>query len=269
MHNSRVVDLLLLWEDRVARGEPADPADLCRDCPELLDELRRGIADLERANGAMQTRTGDRTGSVRRLETPPLPPELRDHPRYRVVQQLGQGGMGVVYRAEHRMMERLVVIKVINRALVDSPDTVERFNREVRAAAKLDHPNIVKAYDAEEAGGLQLLVMEYVEGKNLADVLAKKGPLPVAYASQCVRQVALGLQHAHALTPGRASRRGTRTGCTSTSMTAEACGLGTQRAHTGSSPANWSGDSWAGGTKIGNCVAPARSPIRPTRIGSA
>src|SRR5437763_2469656 len=105
--------------------------------------------------------------------------------------------MGVVYRAEHRLMERLVVIKVISRALVDSPDAVERFNREVRAAARLDHPNIVKAYDAEQAGSLQLLAMEYVEGKNLADVLAKKGPLPVAYACQCARQVALGLQHAH------------------------------------------------------------------------
>src|SRR5207245_1272919 len=65
-----------------------------------------------------------------------LPPELRDHPRYRVLRPLGQGGMGVVYRAEHRMMERPVVIKVVSRALVDSPDAIERFNREVRAAAK-------------------------------------------------------------------------------------------------------------------------------------
>src|SRR5438874_905439 len=65
-----------------------------------------------------------------------LPPELRDHPRYRVLRLLGAGGMGVVYRAEHRMMERPVVIKVVSRALVDSPEAVERFNREVRAAAK-------------------------------------------------------------------------------------------------------------------------------------
>jgi predicted Ser/Thr protein kinase len=126
-----------------------------------------------------------------------LPPELRDHPRYQVIKQLGQGGMGVVYRAEHKMMERPVVIKVVSRALVDSPDAVERFNREVRAAAKLDHPNIVKAYDAEQAGGLQLLAMEYVEGLNLADVLDKKGPLPIAHACHYVRQAALGLQHAH------------------------------------------------------------------------
>jgi hypothetical protein len=121
---------------------------------------------------------------------------LRDHPRYRIVRQLGQGGMGVVYQAEHKVMERPVAVKVISRALVDRPDAVERFHREVRAAAKLDHPNIVKAYDAEQAGDLHLLAMEYVEGHSLHDVLAKKGPLPIAHACHYVRQAALGLQHA-------------------------------------------------------------------------
>src|SRR5581483_8080916 len=77
------------------------------------------------------------------------------------------------------------------------PEAVERFGREVKAAAKLDHPNIVKAYDAERAGDLQLLAMEYVEGLSLADVLAKKGPLPIPNACHYVRQAALGLQHAH------------------------------------------------------------------------
>jgi hypothetical protein len=73
---------------------------------------------------------------------------------------------------------------------------LERFHREVRAAAKLNHPNIVKAYDAEQAGDLQLLAMEYIEGRSLADVLAKKGPLPIANACHYIRQAALGLQHA-------------------------------------------------------------------------
>jgi Protein kinase domain/Domain of Unknown Function (DUF1080) len=125
-----------------------------------------------------------------------IPSALRDHPRYRILRQLGRGGMGVVYQAEHRVMERLVAIKVITQALVDKPEAVERFQREVRAAAKLDHPNIVKAYDAEQAGDLQLLAMEYVEGQSLADVLAKKGPLPIANACYYIRQAALGLQHA-------------------------------------------------------------------------
>ncbi|HTK76365.1 MAG TPA: family 16 glycoside hydrolase, partial [Gemmataceae bacterium] len=95
------------------------------------------------------------------------------------------------------VMERLVALKVVSRHLLDSPEAVERFGREVRAAARLDHPNIVRAYDAEQADDLQLLVMEYVEGKSLSDVLRRKGPLPVAHACQYIRQAALGLQHAH------------------------------------------------------------------------
>jgi hypothetical protein len=125
-----------------------------------------------------------------------LPPALRDHPRYRVLKLLGRGGMGVVYQAEHKMMDRLVAVKVISRALVERPEALERFQREVRAAAKLDHPNIVKAYDAEQAGDLQLLAMEYVEGKSLADVLRKKGPLPIPNACHYIRQAAIGLEHA-------------------------------------------------------------------------
>jgi tRNA A-37 threonylcarbamoyl transferase component Bud32 len=126
-----------------------------------------------------------------------LPPELRDHPRYRVLSRLGHGGMGVVYLAEHTVMARRVAVKVISRALVDRPEALERFNREVRAAAALDHPNIVKAFDAEQAEDLQVLVMEYVERLSLADVLDRKGPLPVAHACHYARQAALGLQHAH------------------------------------------------------------------------
>src|SRR3954454_18411596 len=80
--------------------------------------------------------------------------------------------------------------------LVNPAATAQRFEREIKAAAQLEHPNIVRAYDAERAGDLQLLVMEYVEGRSLADVLEKKGPLPVAPACHYARQAALGLQHA-------------------------------------------------------------------------
>src|SRR5437868_1469548 len=81
-------------------------------------------------------------------------------PRYRVVGPLGSGGMGVVYRAEHRLMERPVALKVIRRDLLADPTAVERFRQEVKAAARLAHRNIVTAHDADEAGGLHLLVME-------------------------------------------------------------------------------------------------------------
>src|SRR5262249_56703768 len=99
------------------------------------------------------------------LGVPPVvPPALADHPRYRVLELLGHGGMGAVYKAEHRLMERTVALKVINRELTGRPAVVERFRREAKAAARLDHPNIVRAHDAEHAGDTHFLVMECVEG---------------------------------------------------------------------------------------------------------
>jgi WD40 repeat protein len=125
------------------------------------------------------------------------PPALLRHPRYRVLGLIGAGGMGAVYKAEHRLMERLVALKVMTRALVASEATVDRFRREVKAAARLAHPNIVAAYDAEQAGDLHFLVMEHVEGTDLARWLARHGPLPVEEACEYARQCAAGLQHAH------------------------------------------------------------------------
>lgn len=128
---------------------------------------------------------------------PGEPRDLVQHPKFRLLGELGRGGMGVVYRAEHRLMERPVAIKVISRGLLDNPAAVERFHREVRAAAKLSHPNIVTAYDAEQAGDLHLLVMELVAGTSLADVLERRGRLPLVHACNYTRQAALGLQHAY------------------------------------------------------------------------
>jgi serine/threonine protein kinase len=125
-----------------------------------------------------------------------LPPELVRHERYRVVRLLGVGGMGAVYEAEHRVMQRPVALKVINRAYTANAAARERFRREVRAAARLSHPNIVTTYDAEDAGETHFLVMEYVEGTDLGRLVQERGPLPVDRACDYVRQAALGLQYA-------------------------------------------------------------------------
>jgi serine/threonine protein kinase len=126
-----------------------------------------------------------------------LPKALNDHPRYRVIDALGDGGMGTVYRAEHRLMDRPVALKVIRSDLLGNQALVERFRREVKSAARLaSHPNIVVAYDAEQAGETHMLVMEFVEGTDLARLVDRRGPLPVGEACEYARQAALGLQHA-------------------------------------------------------------------------
>jgi WD40 repeat protein len=126
-----------------------------------------------------------------------IPEPLREHPRYRVLRLLGRGGMGNVYLAEHRHMGRMVALKVIDPSILDNPTAVRRFRQEVKAAAQLAHPNIVQAHDAEEAGGLHFLVLEYVPGQQLAAYAAEAGPLPYQEACAYAHQAALALQYAH------------------------------------------------------------------------
>jgi formylglycine-generating enzyme required for sulfatase activity/serine/threonine protein kinase len=116
---------------------------------------------------------------------------------YVVLDRLGKGGMGQVYQAKHRKMKRVVALKVLPSAATKSAEAVRRFQREVEAAAKLSHPNIVTAYDADEAKGVHFLVMEYVDGHDLAWLVKQRGPLPVAEAVECIVQAAQGLQYAH------------------------------------------------------------------------
>ena len=126
-----------------------------------------------------------------------VPPELAGHPRYRILAKIGKGGMGDVYKAEHRLMHRTVALKVINHVLVNNPQAIERFRREVQAAASLTHPNIVSAYDAGQAGRAHFLAMEYVEGTDLAGIVKQRGPMSSEDACRLVRQAALGLDTAH------------------------------------------------------------------------
>jgi serine/threonine protein kinase len=116
---------------------------------------------------------------------------------YTLLDVIGTGGMGLVFQALHRRMDRVVALKVLTQQARASPDAVQRFQREVQAAAKLTHPNIVTAYDAGEQDGLPYLVMEYIEGRDLARRVRAQGPLPVAEAVDCILQAARGLEHAH------------------------------------------------------------------------
>ncbi len=126
-----------------------------------------------------------------------IPPALREQTKYRIVRLLGRGGMGSVYEAFHERMDRRVAIKVINPALVDRPEALKRFDQEVRAAARVEQENVARAYDADEIGGLRILVMEFVPGQSLDRYLAKNGALPVMQACRIIHQALAGLHAAH------------------------------------------------------------------------
>ena len=116
---------------------------------------------------------------------------------YTIVAEIGAGGMGQVYKAQHRRMKRVVALKVMSSAAMKDAAAVKRFQREVEAAARLEHPNIVTAYDSGEAGSVKYLVMQFVDGGDLSDLVKKNGPLPIERAVDYVIQAARGLSFAH------------------------------------------------------------------------
>jgi formylglycine-generating enzyme required for sulfatase activity/serine/threonine protein kinase/Leucine-rich repeat (LRR) protein len=164
----------------------------------------QGAESVSNASYSAETPTTDATGPAAPQRTGAeatarltLPPELAQSPDFEVIKVLGQGGMGVVYLARNRMMDRLEVLKVVNRSLLDRPGAVERFQQEIRSAARLLHPNIVAAHSVPRLGDLLVFAMEYVDGQDLSQVVKRRGPLPVTNATFYAHQVALGLQHAH------------------------------------------------------------------------
>ncbi len=115
---------------------------------------------------------------------------------YVLLKRLGEGGMGEVYQARNWKLGKIVAVKLIRKERLSSSNLLRRFQREVRAVAQLNHPNVVHAYDCDEADGKHFLVLEYVDGIDLSCFVKRHGPLPVALACDCIRQAALGLQHA-------------------------------------------------------------------------
>lgn len=151
------------------------------ECQQLLQSLRGGIV----------------IGSpeLPHSETPfPALQSLRD---YQIVAKLGEGGMGAVYKAVHRRLKKTVALKVLPTNRIGDQATVARFEREMEVLGQLNHPHIVQAHDAGEHEGRHYLVMEYVEGCDLSDVIKRCSPLSVADACLLISQAAEGLQYAH------------------------------------------------------------------------
>ena len=196
--------------DAVSAEKVSKHLDSCDSCQrrvaelssdDFLDRLQNAQAMPDRVPSAMAPFDAScQDGSADPVAVSPvdtLPPELADHPDYEILRELGRGGMGVVYLANNRLMGRHEVLKVVGRHLVERPDVLDRFLREIRSAAKLQHANIVTAYSALRLGPSIVLAMEYVDGLDLARMVKTKGPLPIVNACYFIHQAALGLQHAH------------------------------------------------------------------------
>lgn len=117
--------------------------------------------------------------------------------KYKLLGQIGKGGMSQVYLGEHVLMERRVAIKVLPRQRVKDKSYLQRFQLEARAAARLDDPNIVRVFDIDNEGEVHYIIMEYVQGRDLHQTVSQDGPLPFNTAARFITQVATGLQHAH------------------------------------------------------------------------
>ncbi len=117
--------------------------------------------------------------------------------QYQLVEKIGQGGMGAVYRAVHLRLKKECAVKVLRPEFTTDPRAVDRFDREMQAIGRLDHHNIVRATDAGELRGLHFLVMEFVGGIDLHRLVRSLGPVAVSHAAELVRQAALGLQCAY------------------------------------------------------------------------
>jgi serine/threonine protein kinase len=252
-------DLLDQWEESREQGQELSAEELCRECPELTQQVAQQIQKLRRSDWLCESHDDD---DVDFLSIPPaealsahtLVPAsvtldqfttnlnasrllteeivsryeaadaqdlvaqlLREKKltkyqatqiaegntqqlvlgNYVILDKIGAGGMGQVFKARHVRMDRIVALKVLPQNAVESPAKVERFHREVKAAAKLNHSNIVTAHDADECDGTHFLVMEIVDGDDLANVVHRRGVMSAHQAVDCIVQTARGLAYAH------------------------------------------------------------------------
>ncbi len=162
------------------RAENLDTARFCLDCGTSLRSEREGFPPT----ATLKSREGE------------LAPKTLLGGRYEIAGKIGAGGMGEVYRARDRTLDREVALKILPDEFVGDPERVARFEREARLLASLNHPNIAIAHGFEEAAGKRFLVLELVEGETLAQTIAR-GPLPVEDALEVCRQIADGLEAAH------------------------------------------------------------------------
>lgn len=204
---TRLHDLLLQWEQSRAEGRPLSPEELCRDCPELIEEVRRQIGLLERAiqepdagRSTLPSRPIDFNRAVPAIApagaavAEALPPRFG---RYRVIAMLGHGSFGVVYRGYDDELHRDVAVKVPRQDAHVAPEDAQAFLAEGQTLACLDHPHIVPVFDVgRTSDGLCFVVSKFIEGSDLARVIRNNRP-SLQLSAELLASIADALHHAH------------------------------------------------------------------------
>jgi serine/threonine-protein kinase len=200
--DEKLARLLTEFSEQMRQGRPPDLEQAARDHPELADELRELWAAVQiaeefaRPQSLSQNPTIDRP-TAPAAAAPAAPSGLpRSFGDFELLEELGRGGMGVVYKAWQKSLGRTVALKMILRGELASPADLARFRGEAESAARLDHPNIVAVHGFDECDGQAFFSMQYVEGTTLAQRVAG-GPLPPREAAQLVATVARAVHHAH------------------------------------------------------------------------
>jgi len=210
--DSRLLDLIVRWEEMREAGQSLSAEQLCQDCPELLPALQQRLETLRAVDAALGPGDGSQytvilgSGDTTKTQKPGAegrsPADQADGgaisgiPGYEVLRELGRGGMGVVYLARQSGLERLVALKMLLAGQHASPSQRVRFEAEVKAIGRLQHPNLVQVFEVGEHEGRAYFSMEYLEGGNLEDKIASR-PQPPRHAAELVEVLARAIHAAH------------------------------------------------------------------------
>lgn len=188
---TRLLELLVDWEERRRYGETPTPDQLCPDDPDLREALRRRLDRREKLGRLL-----DLPGATAAVSPAAPPRPLRAPAGYEIVEVLGHGGMGVVYRARQVGLNRPVALKMILAGAHAGAEQKKRFRAEAETIAQVQHPNIVQVHEVGEVDGCPFLALELVEGGSLAQALEGR-PMPVRAAAHLLSLLARAVQHAH------------------------------------------------------------------------
>jgi tRNA A-37 threonylcarbamoyl transferase component Bud32 len=192
---TRLLDLVVRWEELQGAGQDVTPEELCADCPELIEALRERIQALSALKRVLDV--GD-TQPMSNVPPPLVAPGTSQLTLagYEILDELGRGGMGVVYKARQVGLDRIVALKTILPRGAKREEQTRRFLQEAKAMALLQHPNVVQIHEIGDCDGRPYLVMEYVGGGNLSEKLAAK-PIPPRNAAEMVARLARAVAAAH------------------------------------------------------------------------